>query len=644
MHPPDSPADREAAPTLDAAKVRAQLGEAYDRFGPEERTAYAGLLRSISAPGDVVLDVKKIEGRRFVATVCTWDRIGALSIIAGVFQAHGLDIVGADALTVEALPSPARRPRGRSKRRRLPPPASLPTHRLLDVFEVMRRDEAGLVLWERIRADLSTLAGHLARGEDDVAREKVLEMVSSTAPPAPSTDAPILPLLVSVSNALHPDCTVLTIRAGDSPGFLFAFSNALATLSFNISRAEIRTVHGQARDRFFLTERDGGKITSESRTQELKVATSLIYEFTGLLPRSPNPAQALLQFNALTRRMLSRPDWVDGVRDLESRGVLETIAEMMGVSKFLWEDFLRMQHENLFPVLVDVPALSNRRSKEELSMSLGAELSEEADHEGWSRRLNSFKDREMFRVDLRHITGRIEFSDFSTELSDLADVVIGAAAEVCTQALDARFGAPMLDERACPWSVCALGKLGGKELGFGSDVELLFAHEADGITSGPQRLESSRYFADLVQAFLATLTSMRQGIFEIDLRLRPYGNKGPLSSSLSAFREYYSGDGPARQFERLALVKLRPVAGDAGLGARLLELRDAYVYSGLPIDVEYIRRLRRRQATELVQSGAVNAKYSDGGLVDIEYCVQATQVAVGYLDAGVRVQGNPRRD
>ena len=499
-------------------------------------------------------------------------------------------------------------------------------------------------MWERIRADLSTLAGHLARGEDDVAREKVLEMVSSTAPPAPSTDAPILPLLVSVSNALHPDCTVLTIRAGDSPGFLFAFSNALATLSFNISRAEIRTVHGQARDRFFLTERDGGKITSESRTQELKVATSLIYEFTGLLPRSPNPAQALLQFNALTRRMLSRPDWVDGVRDLESRGVLETIAEMMGVSKFLWEDFLRMQHENLFPVLVDVPALSNRRSKEELSMSLGAELSEEADHEGWSRRLNSFKDREMFRVDLRHITGRIEFSDFSTELSDLADVVIGAAAEVCTQALDARFGAPMLDERACPWSVCALGKLGGKELGFGSDVELLFAHEADGITSGPQRLESSRYFADLVQAFLATLTSMRQGIFEIDLRLRPYGNKGPLSSSLSAFREYYSGDGPARQFERLALVKLRPVAGDAGLGARLLELRDAYVYSGLPIDVEYIRRLRRRQATELVQSGAVNAKYSDGGLVDIEYCVQATQVAVGYLDAGVRVQGNPRRD
>ena len=326
----------------------------------------------------------------------------------------------------------------------------------------MRRDEAGLVLWERIRADLSTLAGHLARGEDDVAREKVLEMVSSTAPPAPSTDAPILPLSVSVSNALHPDCTVLTIRAGDSPGFLFAFSNALATLSFNISRAEIRTVHGQARDRFFLTERDGGKITSESRTQELKVATSLIYEFTGLLPRSPNPAQALLQFNALTRRMLSRPDWVDGVRDLESRGVLETIAEMMGVSKFLWEDFLRMQHENLFPVLVDVPALSNRRSKEELSMSLGAELSEEADHEGWSRRLNSFKDREMFRVDLRHITGRIEFSDFSTELSDLADVVIGAAAEVCTQALDARFGAPMLDERACPWSVCALGKLGGR--------------------------------------------------------------------------------------------------------------------------------------------------------------------------------------
>ena len=644
MHPADFAVDHEPASTPDAAEIRAQLGEVYDRFGPEDRASHAGLLRSIRSTSDVALDVKNIEERRFVATVCTWDRIGALSVIAGVFQAHGLDIVTADVWTLETLGSPARRPRmprsrGRSKRRPRRLAASLPTRRLLDVFEVTTRDNAGLVAWDRVRGDISTLIGHLARGEDDIAREKVLDLVSAAAPPSPSSDAPLLPVSVSVSNDLHPDCTVLTIRSADSPGFLFAFSNALATLNFNIMRAEIRTVQDQAQDRFYLTERDGSNITSESRTHELKVATSLINQFTRLLPRSPNPAQALLQFHALTRQMLSRPDWIERLRDLESRSVLETIADMMGVSKFLWEEFLRMQHENLFPVLVDVPALSYRPSKEDLATSLAAELREEADHEGRSHRLNSFKDREMFRVDLRHITGRIEFGDFAAELSDLADVVIGAAAEVCAEALGARFGTPMLGEAPCPWSVCALGKLGGKELGFGSDVELLFAHEAVGMTSGPQRMENSRYFADFVQNFLATLTSMRQGIFEIDLRLRPYGNKGPLSSAVSAFREYYSVDGPARQFERLALVKLRPVAGDAGLGARLMELRDAFVYSSRPLDVEGIRHLRRRQATELVHSGAVNAKYSDGGLVDVEYYVQASQIAVGRLDPGVRVQG-----
>ena len=646
MNPLDSPVDHEPASpsTLDAAEVRAQLGEAYDRFGPEDRASHAVLLRSIRSPSDVVLDVKNIEERRFVATICTWDRIGALSVIAGVFQAHGLDVVRADVWTLEAPASPARRrrtprSRGRSNRRAPRPATSLPTHRLLDVFEVTPRDVDGLLSWDRVRGDISALIGHLARGEDEIAREKVLDLVSAAAPSSPSSDVALLPVSVSVSNDLRPDCTVLTIRSADSPGFLFAFSNALATLNFNIVQAEIRTVQAQAQDRFYLTERDGSNITGARRTQELEVATSLINQFTRLLPRSSNPAQALLQFNALTRQMLSRPDWVDGLRDLESRSVLETIADMMGVSKFLWEDFLRMQHENLFPVLVDVPALSDRPSKDDLTTSLAAELHDEAEHEGRAHRLNRFKDREMFRVDLRHITGRIGFGDFSAELSDLADVVIGAAADVCAEALAARIGIPMLGEEPCPWSVCALGKLGGKELGFGSDVELLFAHKGVGTTIGPQRMENSRYFADFVQSFLASLKSMREGIFEIDLRLRPYGNKGPLSTALPAFREYYSVDGPARQFERLALVKLRPIAGDAELGAQLMELRDAYVYSGRALDVEDIRHLRRRQATELAHSGAVNAKYSDGGLVDVEYYVQSTQIVAGYRDPDVRVQG-----
>jgi len=87
----------------------------------------------------------------------------------------------------------------------------------------------------------------------------------------------------------------------------------------------------------------------------------------------------------------------------------------------------------------------------------------------------------------------------------------------------------------------------------------------------------------------------------------------------------------------MALVKLRPVAGDFKLGNLALQSRDAFVYSGVPLDVENILHLRQRQATELVPAGQTSAKHSPGGLVDMEYYVQACQVAVGHLDSAVRV-------
>jgi glutamate-ammonia-ligase adenylyltransferase len=244
----------------------------------------------------------------------------------------------------------------------------------------------------------------------------------------------------------------------------------------------------------------------------------------------------------------------------------------------------------------------------------------------------------MFRVDLRHITHRIGFRDFAEELSDLAAVTVEQASALCHLSLQGRYGAPSLSSGdPCPWTACALGKFGGRELGFGSDIEMLFVYQEEGSTRGPQVVRTSTYFNDFVRAFLAALETRREGIFELDLRLRPYGNKGALASSLAAFMEYYSGDGFARQFERMALVRLRPVAGDPALGAQVLEARDAFVYFGAPLEMENIRHLRGRQASELVPAGQVSAKYSSGGLVDVEYYVQARQIAVGHSDPSVRV-------
>jgi glutamate-ammonia-ligase adenylyltransferase len=159
----------------------------------------------------------------------------------------------------------------------------------------------------------------------------------------------------------------------------------------------------------------------------------------------------------------------------------------------------------------------------------------------------------------------------------------------------------------------------------------------DGATDGPAPISNFDYFGRLVQTFRDMLRARREGVFEIDLRLRPHGKAGHFASTIDGFERYYSAGGPAEQFERMALVRLRPVAGDAALGERMMRARDAFVYSGRPLDLANIRHLRGRQATELTPSGRVSAKYSAGGLVDVEYYVQSWQIAVGDADPAVRV-------
>ena len=126
----------------------------------------------------------------------------------------------------------------------------------------------------------------------------------------------------------------------------------------------------------------------------------------------------------------------------------------------------------------------------------------------------------------------------------------------------------------------ALGKCGGRELGFASDIELMFVYDGGGETTGPQVITAAEFYEKLVVEFTRAIRARREGIFEIDLQLRPYGKAGSLAVSLDAFRRYFAPAGPAWSYERQALVKLRPIAGDEALGRKLRALCDADVYAG----------------------------------------------------------------
>jgi len=192
------------------------------------------------------------------------------------------------------------------------------------------------------------------------------------------------------------------------------------------------------------------------------------------------------------------------------------------------------------------------------------------------------------------------------------------------------------DSIASRLALCALGKFGGYELGYASDIELMFVYEADGKTSGPTSITNAEYYQKVVDLFRVHIKAKRKGIFEVDLRLRPYGKAGSLAVSLETFRKYFSADGPAWPYERQALVKLRPVAGDAEFGERVMDVRNELIYAGRPFDVAAMRGMREKQNRQLVQAGTFNAKLSPGGLVDCEYLVQGLQITYGHRDPVLR--------
>ena len=633
--------------TTEAANIASpaeQLGAAYEAYGADERALHEQLLATVLRPEDVALHADAAGDDCWTVTVCTSDWVGALATIAGLFPAYGMDIESADVFTLRVpAPRPARSPRafrpaGRRPFRAAAERPAPVSRRLLDVFRVRALSPTTDDVWERFRVDLQEFVALLVAGRRDAAREQLIDRVSEAMSTLGSHGDRVYPVNVEVSNDASPHYTQVSIRSTDTVGFLYTFANALAVLNVNVERAEIRTVDGETRDVFMVTGRDGGKIAGEEQLREVRVAATLIKQFTHLLPRSPNPAMALRQFNALTLQMLSRPDWSSGLQDLESATVMGTLAQLMGVSEFLWEDFLRMQYEELFPVVVDLPSLDEHRLAHLLEQELNGRLEQLDDHAEQVEVLNSFKDREMFRIDLRHITGRIDFREFAMELTALGEVAVRAAASLAYRLRVEQYGKPLLaDGGVCSWCICALGKFGGREMGYGSDVELIFVYEGEGGTAGPEPVTNARFFAEFVRSFLGALKTKREGIFEVDMRLRPHGNAGALACSLDGFRDYYSEGGPARQFERMALVRLRPVAGDAALSERVTQARDGFVYSGTPLDVENVRHLRGRQADELVHRGALNAKYSRGGLTDVEYFVQAWQVAEGRADTSLRV-------
>ncbi|HZX40928.1 MAG TPA: bifunctional [glutamate--ammonia ligase]-adenylyl-L-tyrosine phosphorylase/[glutamate--ammonia-ligase] adenylyltransferase, partial [Myxococcaceae bacterium] len=263
--------------------------------------------------------------------------------------------------------------------------------------------------------------------------------------------------------------------------------------------------------------------------------------------------------------------------------------------------------------------------------------------------LRRFKNEEVLRVGLGDIAGELEVPEVAQQLTALADGLLDHAVLLAAEHARARWGIPrMRDGRRAPLAVLGMGKLGGRELGYHSDLDLLFVYgsSADEETTGGSqgRIGHHEYFARMVQRLLSLLTlQYREGrLYQVDTRLRPSGNQGPLVVSEEALLEHHGRR--AQLWERQALVKARAVAGDVAYGERLLRTALGPLVWERPLPegaAEEIHRLRMRMEREVAGESVerLNPKTGQGGLVDVEFATQYLQLLHGTSLPEVRQPG-----
>lgn len=597
-------------------------------FNESEIEKHIAMARKLSDSNSVELETKTLPDQQIQLTMVGWDQTGDLSLICGLLYVYGFDIQKGHLFTNQKV-KPASSSKSGSSKSREKSKSSRKFVIVLDVKSAL--EDVQSAVWGRYKTDLTELLNKVASGNKREAVGDLAKRVAGGLRDLSQTSQVLYPVEIELDNDTSTRHTILRIESEDTIGFLYELTNALSMSGFDIARMVIDSEAAKVRDVLYVTDDNGEKISSEEQQQGLRAAVVLIKHFTHLLPRSPNPESALLHFREFLEHLFKQPNWVEEISSLERTSVLSALAKLLGVSDFLWEDFLRLQHSNLFPVVANVEELTNRISIEDLRTELSHELEQATSPEDLQEKLNAFKDRAMLRKDMRHILGHIsEFGQFSEELTDVAEVVVAGAYNICNEQLQKRYGIPHLESGApCQLSICALGKCGGRELGFASDIELMFIYEGAGQTTGPEVVTNNEYYLKLVEKFTKLIKARSEGIFQIDLRLRPYGQAGSLAVSLEAFQSYFSHEGAAWPYERQALVKLRPIAANDQLGNGIVRARDEIIYSGKPFDVSSMLAMREKQIQQLVKGGTINAKLGDGGLVDCEYLIQGMQITYG---------------
>ncbi|MFZ1493932.1 MAG: bifunctional [glutamate--ammonia ligase]-adenylyl-L-tyrosine phosphorylase/[glutamate--ammonia-ligase] adenylyltransferase [Candidatus Competibacter denitrificans] len=357
-------------------------------------------------------------------------------------------------------------------------------------------------------------------------------------------------------------------------------------------------------------------------------------ELKGTLERLPGPLRA--EVARYWESFAAAADSAGVVRP--TGGFLEQMIKVWASSEFVARTCIR--DPATLMAAFDRGDLATRYAADEYQARLERLLVDAVDENQLGVVLRRFRRWEMTRIAWRDLAGLAGLEETLGDLSELAEQLIDAALARLDEWHCRRYGQPRdADGQPQRLVVLGMGKLGGRELNFSSDIDLIYTYPRQGQTDGDRSVSNEEFFRRLgqrVSKLLAEPTA--EGfVYRVDLRLRPFGDSGPLAMSFTAFEDYYQNHG--RDWERYAMIKARVVAGDRVAGERLLADLRPFVYRRY-LDYSAFASLRDMKvliAQEIERKGMRgNVKLGPGGIREIEFIGQAFQLIYGGREPALR--------
>ena len=308
-----------------------------------------------------------------------------------------------------------------------------------------------------------------------------------------------------------------------------------------------------------------------------------------------------------------------------------TLPRVIACSQYVGDVLER--YPNMLLELADSGRLNRALRADELSVAFEAELSPNLSESNFQQKLRVLRHRELVRIAWRDLTQTADLTETLAELSGLADAAACCTLSWAHQTLRVRYGTPKAEDGSdSHFAILGMGKLGGQELNFSSDVDLIFLYSDSGQTDGSRKISNEEYFRFLAQQIVGILskTTADGFVYRVDVRLRPFGDSGPLAISLPALEGYLSQHG--RDWERYAYVKARVINDWPESASLYKDILRPFIYRRY-LDYGVFSSLREMKS--LIEAEVQRKEFQDniklgrGGIREIEFIVQSLQLVRG---------------